>query len=231
MLKTIFIDIDNTILSFSEYVKKAMKDGFFKFNLKPYEDWMFDTFNRINDDLWHQIEEGTLTLEELKKIRWNLIFEELGIEYDGPEFEEYFRGELFSSAILEPGAVDMLEYLSKRYVLCAASNGPYDQQINRLKVGGVDKYFSYIFVSSKVGASKPSRGFFDCCFKELNEGEGTIYLPQEAMIIGDSVNADVIGGKNYGMKTCLYRAQGDLGEMIPEADYVIGSLMDVVELL
>lgn len=44
-MKAVFIDIDNTLLSFSEYVKQTMKSGFTHFGLKQYEPYMYDIFS------------------------------------------------------------------------------------------------------------------------------------------------------------------------------------------
>lgn len=167
MIQVVLIDIDNTLLSFSGYIKEAMRDGFAQYGLKPYTEAMFPVFERINNSLWEQIEQGTLSFEKLTEIRWNMIFHALGISFDGRIFERYFRDKLFSSAVPEPGAVELLEYLSHRYRLCIASNGPYEQQINRLRVGKMYDFFTHFFVSSQIGAQKPSAAFFDFCFKEL----------------------------------------------------------------
>ena len=35
-MQAVFIDIDNTLLDFEEYVKQSMKTGFEHFGLKPY---------------------------------------------------------------------------------------------------------------------------------------------------------------------------------------------------
>ena len=43
-MKAVFLDIDNTLLSFDGYVKQTMKEGFEHFGLKPYEPYMFDIF-------------------------------------------------------------------------------------------------------------------------------------------------------------------------------------------
>lgn len=143
MIQVVLIDIDNTLLSFSGYVKEAMRDGFAQYGLKPYTEAMFPVFERINNSLWEQIEQGTLSFEELTEIRWNLIFHALGISFDGRIFEQYFREKLFFSAVPEPGAVELLEYLSRRYRLCIASNGPYEQQINRLRLGNMYDFFTH----------------------------------------------------------------------------------------
>ena len=227
-LKAVFIDIDNTLLSFDEYVRQTMWDGFAHFELQPYEPYMYDVFEKENNALWQRIEQGTLTFSELQKIRWNLVFEKLGIPFDGPVFEKYFREALHESAIEEPGAQEMLAYLKQKYILCVASNGPYEQQLHRLELADMRKYFDYVFVSEKIGVSKPARGFFEKAFEELNEGKRDKIFPQETMIIGDSLTSDMAGGLQYGMKTCFYRRNPQI--VVPdESDFVVDHLNQIAQ--
>lgn len=231
MIKVIFVDIDDTLLSFSGYVKSAMRDGFARFGIAEYKEEMFPVFEEINGHLWRQIERGEITFDELQEIRWNRIFAALGLDFDGVLFEKYFRDYLFDSAIPIDGAMDMLEYLYPKYTLCAASNGPYGQQINRLKVAGMYKYFLDCFISEKAGAQKPTAAFFDYCFGRLRHHGVEGLKPSEVMIIGDSLTSDMAGGAAYGMKTCLLAA-----EPLPEADmagidHVIRDLRQVSEIL
>ena len=231
MIKVVLIDIDNTLLSFSGYVKETMKEGFAHFGLKPYEEDMFATFERINNSLWRQIEQGTMSLEELMGCRWNRIFQELGIDFDGRVFESYFREKLFDSAIPEEGAMELLEYLQGKYTLCVASNGPYDQQKHRMKLGNMDRFFAHYFVSSKLGFPKPSKEFFDYCFKALQEAGFPRLGPEEVMIIGDSITSDISGGREYGLKTCLYRNGSASVSEKTEADYVVDRLEEIKAIL
>ncbi len=224
-MDVIFIDIDNTLLDFDAYVKQTMQTGFAHFGLKPYEPYMFEVFTEENNRLWHQIEQGTLTFDELHNIRWCNIFHSLHIPFDGIVFEDYFRKAIYDSAIPVDGAYDMLSYLKEKYVLCAASNGPYAQQLHRLEIADMRKYFSHIFVSEKVGVSKPSPDFFDYAFREL----GNI-SPADAVIIGDSLTSDMAGGLCYGMKTCFYRRNPQTP--VPAGiNWVIDDLRDVRKIL
>lgn len=202
-IKAILIDIDDTILDFDAYVKEAMRTGFQKFGFSPYKEEMYQTFLKINTKLWSELEKGKLSFPELKKIRWNLVFQALGIDFDGEMFENYFRGELFHSAIPVEGAVELLDYLSEKYPLYTASNGPYLQQLNRLKVGGMEHYFKDFFISEKIGFSKPSKEFFDSCFTVLKKSNESI-LPENVLMIGDSLSSDMRGAADYGMKTCFF---------------------------
>ncbi len=63
-----------------------MRDGFAQFGLKPYAEAMFPVFEKINNSLWGQLERGTLSYEELISIRWDMIFKELDIAFDGGVF-------------------------------------------------------------------------------------------------------------------------------------------------
>lgn len=231
MIKVILIDIDNTLLSFSDYVRNAMRDGFARFEIAGYREEMYQVFEEINGELWRQIERGELTFEGLQKIRWNRIFDALGLSFDGITFEKYFRDYLFDSAIPVPGAMDMLRYLYPKYTLCAASNGPFAQQVNRLKIAGMYDFFRFCFISEEAGAQKPTAAFFDHCFRILHENGFAGLKPQETMIIGDSLTSDIAGGSIYGMKTCLFWPEG---KPVPEgisADHVVYDLRKISEIL
>lgn len=231
MLKVIMFDIDNTLLSFDEYVKESMKSGFEKFELGTYEDRMFSAFNQINTGLWQLIEKGELNFDELQKKRWNMIFEYLGISADGVAFEKYFRECLFESAIPEKGAMELLKYLHGKYILCVASNGPYMQQVNRLKISGMLPYFSHLFISEEIGSSKPSEKFFNTCINRLNSKTERIIQPCEIMIIGDSLSSDMSGGIQFGMQTCFYNPDKKITPCGMNLNYNISSLKEIENIL
>lgn len=202
--KAVFLDIDDTLLDFEGYCRESMKSGFAEFYLKPCTEEMFAEFRRINIALWRQIEEGALDLETLQKIRWKTVFEKLEIDFDGPVFERYFRECLRESALVLPGARELLRRLHGRYILCAASNGPYGQQVHRLEKAGMTAFFDHLFISEELGASKPSGAFFTRAFALLNKGRETPVRPEEAVILGDSLTSDIRGGKSAGMGTVWF---------------------------
>ena len=231
MLKVILFDIDNTLLSFDKYVKESMKNGFEKFEIGIYEDEMFDVFNKINTYLWQEIEKGNIDFKELQKKRWKMIFECLGITADGESFEKYFRQCLFESAIPVDGAMELLQYLKGKYILCVASNGPYPQQVNRLKLSGMLPYFYDLFISEEIGSSKPSESFFKTCIERLNLKLEQEIQPSEIMIIGDSLSADMAGGIRFGLQTCFYNPSQKSIPCEMKLNYHVASLIDIKNIL
>ena len=257
MIKAVLLDVDNTLLDFDACVKAALRDGFAHFGLPAYEEGMFPVFTRINNELWHRLELGELTREELLAIRFDRVFEALGIGFDGVTFEDYFRSYLFDSAIHVEGAMELLNYLSKRYLLAVASNGPYEQQIHRLKISGMYPYLDYCFVSEQVAAEKPSQDFFEYCMQVMkgkrqepaclggkmvaghsskeheNNAAGILadLQPQEVMMIGDSLTADMAGAVAYGMKTCWYDPKRKGLPKTMAVDHVVTELSQICEVL
>jgi FMN phosphatase YigB (HAD superfamily) len=235
VIRAVLLDIDDTLLSFQGCVRQTMREGFPLFGLPAYTEDMLPVFDQVSGGLWRQIELGQITLPELEQVRWSRVFAALGFKSKdsqlGLRFEEYFRKQLYVSAIPVPGAGELLAYLAPRYVLCAASNGPSGQQMNRLRVAGMLPSFAHVFISEDIGAQKPSREFFDACFSELRASDCPGLAPAEVMVVGDSLTSDMAGGAAYGMRTCWYHPAPADGERPAGVDHVVASLRDVERVL
>lgn len=231
MIKAIWIDIDNTLLDFDAYVQDAMKVGFARFGLGEYTDETYRIFKTVNSTFWHRLETGEITYAELLRDRWNAIFAALGITYDGPAFEKYFKAYLFDSAIPVEGAMRLLEHLQGRYVLCVASNGPLGQQMNRLRLAGMLPYFSHCFISEAVGAAKPAAEFFSYGMTQMNCDCERAIAAHEVLMLGDSLTSDMAGAIAYGMQTCWFdrSGKGDAGDLaIGRTVHALDELLEIL---
>ena len=90
MITTLLLDVDNTLLDFEKCAEFSVRKGF-EANSIPFSDEVMKTFHSINDGLWQKIEQGSLTRERLHEIRWQLVFEALGVNKNGVEFEKEFE--------------------------------------------------------------------------------------------------------------------------------------------
>lgn len=225
MLKAILMDIDDTLLDFGKCAEQAMRVGFAEWGL-PFGDSTYRTFTHINDGLWRMIERGELTTQQLFAFRWNRIFDALGIRADGAAFEQRFLDLLYETAIPVDGAAEICRYLKDKYILCAASNAFHDQQLNRLKMARLLPFFDHVFVSESLGYRKPETAFFDAC---------RAFLPgvaaDECVMIGDSLTADISGGRAAGMKTIWYNHTRRPVPEHCEADQIVESLSELKNLL
>ena len=223
MFKVILIDIDDTLLDFDRCAEYAMKQAAVDFGI-AWRDEIYEVFSLQNPILWQNIEKGLLTREQLHLTRWVIIFEKLGINADGVEFEKRFRYYIASSSEKMDGAEDILQYLSAKYRVYAASNAHYDQQLSRMKLAGLEKYLDGYFISEKIGAEKPSKEFFDACLAGLDG-----VSKSEVIMIGDSLSADIKGAKEYGLTSIWMKGRKE-GECA-FADYTVSKLEEIKEII
>lgn len=198
MIKTVFIDIDDTLLDFKACAKWAIIEAFQSCSLEYHESY-YDIFLEENDNLWQMVEQGCLGIEELHRRRWCCIFSRLNVDYDGHYFEQLFVNNLCRSYITVEGAEDILRYLSERYAVYAASNAIYQEQVERLTLAGLMPYLKGVFTSELAGVAKPDRKFFDYCCEQSQS------VVEECVMIGDSLSSDVLGAKQAGIKMIWFK--------------------------
>ena len=197
-IQVIVFDIDNTLLDFRQCALKAMKKAFEKWKI-PFKDEYLEVFLKINDKYWNQYEDGKITRDYLYKHRWQEIFNILNISCDGAEFEKDFVANLYHSHEKVKDVEKVLSYLKGKYDLVIASNSSYEEQKTRLTEAGLLSFFSQIFTSEEIGSAKPSHGFFEVIY----QGLGGSIPKEKILMIGDSVNADIKGSRDFGFKTAL----------------------------
>ena len=223
MISTVLIDIDDTLLDFNLCAKWAMEETAkaMKLSLPTHA---FDCFQKINSSLWKQLEKKEIAPDGIYYVRWYKVSNALNVPFDGNKFEDYFLDHLSRSTIQVEGAAELLDYLSDKYKIYVASNGPFDQQVKRMKLAGMDRYISGYFVSEKIGYSKPSKEFFDTCYKEMQ-----VSNRQEILMIGDSLSADIKGAHNYGIKTCWFDKERK--GLTNAADFTVNHLLDIKDVI
>ena len=225
MIKAILLDVDNTLIDFNKSAEWSMRKCFEEYNLEMTDE-VIPTFHRINDELWHRIEKGTITKPQLHKIRWQTIFDELGIKADGPSFEEKFIKYVPQAGIPVEGAKELLDFLYEKYIICYASNSSKDQQMIKLTKADMLKYADHLFISDEIGVAKPAKEYFEECLRRLSP-----LKKEEVILIGDSLTADIEGGVNFGIKTIWfdYLKKGKAEGIIP--DYTVTKLEEIKSLL
>ena len=224
-ITTIFMDVDDTLLDFKECAREDVRSCCAK-NGITYSDDLFEFFLSRNVILWKRIEDGLLTVDELHRTRWAGIFRDYGIEADGPAFENDFIAGLRETSVPVKGAHEVMEYLHSRYKVYVVSNASNLQQTTRLRKAGLMQYVDGVFGSLDIGFIKPSREYFDYCFSQLNAT-----TPQQTVIIGDSLNADISGGITYGLHTIWFNIRNVEPSDSTFPDFTIYSLSELGSLL
>jgi len=93
----------------------------------------------------------------------------------------------------------------------------------------IEKYFDVVVTSVDVGFNKPDERIFLAALEALK------VKPKEAVMVGNRITADIVGGKRIGMKTILLKWNERYPEKIISEEekpaYTISSLKELPHVL
>ena len=225
MIRYVLFDVDDTLLDFGKAEAAAIRKTFERIGI-PVTDELIRRYSEINAQQWSRFEKGEITREKLLTERFDILFSELGINVPSEMAQASYEYLLGIGHYFVDGAEELLEALKYKYELYIVSNGNASVQDRRLKSAGIIPYFKDIFISERVGFNKPSAEFFDACFEHIPGFE-----KDKAVIVGDRLSSDILGGINAGVKTCWFNPRGDAPDPDIPADYEIKHLGELPALL
>lgn len=225
MFEFLLLDMDDTILDFKKAEEVALKKTLESFSLMPTPE-VCARYSAINQGYWEMLERKEITRQRLKVQRFEDLFREYGILIDSELCAKRYVENLAQGHYFMPGAEEALVGLSKKYKLYLVSNGATDVQKSRLGSAGIEKYFQKVFISQEVGVDKPDKLFFERCFAQIPD-----FDRQKAIIVGDSLTSDILGGRNAGITTCWVNANKKPARSDIPADYEIQALSQLEKLL
>ena len=225
MIEFLFLDLDDTILDFHKAERIAISKTFRDFGIEPTEE-VLARYSQINKACWHKLEMGEWTREQVLVRRFELLFAEHNIVCDGTQVARAYEKNLAIGHYFLPGAEEAVDALSKKYRLFLASNGTASVQQGRMTSANLYRFFEKVFVSQELGANKPAKEFFERATAQIPD-----YDPQKALMVGDSLTSDILGGINAGMKTCWVNPKHLPADPAITADYEIEALSQLESLL
>lgn len=197
-MRFVFLDLDDTLLDFGAAEHEALQKTLREEGIEPTSE-VISRYRAINRRYWEALERGEVTREQLFVGRFREFFGALGVKNAPEACNRRYLSNLALGHRLIDGAKALLDYLFPKYELYLASNGVAATQYARLKSAELTKYFRQIFISETTGFHKPEAGYFNYCFAHIDG-----FDPAKAIIVGDSLTSDILGGKNAGIATCWF---------------------------
>ena len=129
--------------------------------------------------------------------------------------------------VVYPEAEECLRELSKRYKIgIIANQNPGSRE--RLEKIGLLKYIDLVVASAEEGVAKPDLRIFRIAL------ERAACKPEEAVMVGDRIDNDIIPAKKLGMKTVWIRqgfgGYAELKTVEEQPDYIVNTLAEITEL-
>ena len=225
MFEYLFLDLDDTILDFQKAEHIALSKTLAHYGLEPTDE-VCALYSRINKAHWEMLERKELTREQVLTGRFLTLFNQMGYTVDPEAVARTYEKNLAIGHYFLPGAEEAVDSLHKKYRLFLASNGTASVQKGRMTSANLYRFFERVFVSQEIGHNKPSKAYFDACFAQIPG-----FDPERAIIVGDSLTSDILGGQNAGIATCWVNPDGKPRREGIRVDHEIKALSELENLL
>ncbi|MBK7291916.1 MAG: noncanonical pyrimidine nucleotidase, YjjG family [Chitinophagaceae bacterium] len=198
--KHLFFDLDHTIWDFEANSRTTLVELYEEMKLKERGVHDFDLFHKNylahNERLWERYRKGFVKQEELRvKRMWlSLLDFKIADEPLAKKMGDRFLEMLPTRTILFPYTIEILNYLTeKKYELHLITNGFENTQHSKLKHSGLSPYFKQVITSEGSNSLKPNKEIFDFAFQKTGA------TPDESIMIGDTMEVDILGAMNAGI--------------------------------
>lgn len=205
--KHIFFDLDHTIWDFDRNAEETLLELYDSYQLKSIgvncAQEFIASYTENNHKLWAQYHLGQITKDHLRSERFSSTFIQMGVSPSQipHQFEEDYVQLSPKKTNLFDGAEKVLSYLQKKYQLHIISNGFKETTLTKMELSALNPYFKNVIISEDVGVNKPDKAIFEFA---LNKAGAQVH---ESIMIGDSLEADIRGAQNFGMKAIFFNPQ------------------------
>ena len=199
----IFFDLDHTLWDFDTNSALAF-DAIFKRDFPAINTKLFlEQYIPINQACWALFQVDKMTHEELRYQRLKQSFDAINYAISDHHIEQIAQDYIqllpeFNH--LFDDALETLSYLKARYELHIITNGFAEVQFRKMSNSNLSHYFKTVTNSEMAGAKKPNPIIF----------QHALHLAQaqksESIMIGDSMEADVQGALDFGMKAIFFNS-------------------------
>ncbi|MFH1564869.1 MAG: HAD family hydrolase [bacterium] len=221
MIKTILFDVFGTIIDTGDGSIKATEKILkaHHSNINPY-DFYYNNFKPLCKSYYSKkrfyVEEEILT-KTLSRIEKKFHLQDRSKK----DVKHYLKS--LTERKLFQETEEVLEKLSKKYVLIVASNTDKEPLLLNFKKLCIAKYFFAIYTSEDLQAYKPQKLFFKKILKNIK------YDKNEILFVGDTQDEDILGAKEMGIKTVWINRKNEvLKKGIPKPDHEASDLKGVL---
>lgn len=195
---TLLFDLDNTLLD-THANEKAGLIQLCQARHFPLTEDKIDYYHVLNEHLWQQFENQEIDRTYLLDHRLAFFFAHYGVTVDGPALQEQFSYYFHQQSQLIPGTIEVLTKLQTSHDLYVISNGTRRKQHAQMQAAHLNSFFKQVFLSEDIGFRKPDHHFFDYIETQL-----TAVAPEDMLVVGDSLTADIAGANLAGLDSVWF---------------------------
>lgn len=197
----VFFDLDHTLWDFEKNSALTFEKILHKNNIDVDHATFVSHYVPINYKYWELFREDKITKDELNYGRLIETFSLMNMKLENEILsvltEDYIQF-LPENNHLFDGTFELLDYLKPKYNLHIITNGFHEIQNRKMNNSNLTPYFKTITNSESAGVKKPNPIIFEYALRQANA------IKESSIMIGDCINADVLGAINCGIDAILF---------------------------
>lgn len=198
MIKAIFFDLDDTLISFDGISFQAWQE------VCSQADYvntvlLLDTIHSVSHEFWSDPERhriGRLKLDQTRIMLVKEAFNRLGLEnlIEAERLALNYTRLRESLMHLFPGSIETLKrFRAENYPLALITNGESIKQRAKISRFGLESYFDLVIIEEEFGTGKPDGKVYEHALNTFG------IMPQEACMVGDNLEWDVFAPQKLGI--------------------------------
>jgi putative hydrolase of the HAD superfamily len=205
----IFFDLDHTLWDFDKNSRLTFEKIFNLNNICVNTTEFLKYYEPINLEYWKLYREEKIDKASLRFGRLHDAFLAINQEVDKNiimKLSDDYITYLTTFNHLFENTIDILEYLSGTYNLHIITNGFEEVQQKKLNHSNIAHYFKTVTNSEQVGVKKPNPKIFNYAIEIAKTSI------KKSIMIGDNLEADILGAKNIGMDAIFFNSNNEVFE-------------------
>ena len=199
MIRAVLFDLDDTLFDHQYCAHTAlgtvrsMHDAFGRIDVSDFE----AAHSRILETIHADVMVGRIPLNVARVERFRQLYETAGVNADetmSTRTALAYRDAYIAARQSVAGAAELLQAVRTRARVGIISNNLLEEQREKLRHCRLDVYCDALVVSEEFGVSKPDPKLFEIALSRLE------CAPHEAVMVGDSWPADVLGAIAAGIR-------------------------------
>lgn len=206
IITDVFFDLDHTLWDFEKNSALTFETILPAYDITVPLASFLEVYVPANLVFWKMYREEKITKSELRYQRLKSVFDTLGYVVSDTVIDsiaDEYINQLSSHTNLFPNALEVLDYLKPNYQLHIITNGFQEIQEKKLRNSGIYPYFNQVIDSEMAGVKKPDPFIFNMALEKAR------VRPETSLMIGDSLEADILGAKAAGLHALHFNAHGE----------------------
>ena len=221
----VFFDLDHTLWDFEKNSAITFQNILQEAEINVDLPNFLEAYVPLNFSYWKLFREEKVSKEELRYKRLKDTFDALSYTINDDQINDLsskYIEHLSNQKHVFENANVILNYLKPKYNLHIITNGFEEVQEKKMINANIHNFFTHIINSEMVGVKKPNPLIFEYALNKAG------IEARFAVMIGDDLEADIIGAKAAGMYAIHFNSNN---EEAHEHAITINNLIEIKEYL